>query len=216
MAMEKKKRKRDSFTSGVLILSLSAIIVKIIGLIYKIPMLRLLGSEGMGYFNSAYELFALFSSIATTGLPVAMAVMIASRRKGGAVFRAAIRLVLIVGIAGCALLIAFAKPFAEFLGSEMAAISIVAISPAVLLSCLSGAYRGYFQGNGKMAPTALSQLIEALGKLIPGLILASVALSLGFSVEVVAAFAVLGLVLGMAASLLFLSVLLYKGFCIFQ
>ena len=51
---EKRGFKENSFTSGVLILSLSAVIVKIIGLVYKIPMLRLLGSEGMGYFNSAY------------------------------------------------------------------------------------------------------------------------------------------------------------------
>ena len=77
----KKEKIRDNFTSGVLILSLSAIIVKIIGLIYKIPMLRLLGSEGMGYFNSAYEIYALFSTVATTGLPVAMSVMISSRRE---------------------------------------------------------------------------------------------------------------------------------------
>jgi stage V sporulation protein B len=54
MASDKKRTEKDSFASGVLILSISAIIVKIIGLVYKIPMLRLLGSEGMGYFNSAY------------------------------------------------------------------------------------------------------------------------------------------------------------------
>ena len=67
----------DGFFSGGCILSLSAISVKIVGLVYKIPMLRLLGSEGMGYFNSAYELYTLLCVIATAGLPVAMAVMIA-------------------------------------------------------------------------------------------------------------------------------------------
>ena len=54
-----KKEGNRNFYSGVLVLSLSAVIVKIIGLVYKIPMLRLLGSEGMGYFNSAYEIYAL-------------------------------------------------------------------------------------------------------------------------------------------------------------
>ncbi len=78
--------------SGVLMLSLSAVIVKVIGLIYKIPMLRLLGSEGMGYFNSAYEIYTLFCTLATTGLPVAMSVLISSGRNSQKVFNTAIRL----------------------------------------------------------------------------------------------------------------------------
>ena len=68
----KRQDKSDGFASGVLILSLSAVIVKIIGLIYKIPMLTLLGSEGMGYFNSAYEIYTLFGVVSTAGLPFAI------------------------------------------------------------------------------------------------------------------------------------------------
>lgn len=199
--------KKDRFSSGVLILSLSAIIVKIIGLIYKIPMLRLLGSEGMGYFNSAYELYTLFCTVATTGLPVAMSVMIAREREGGAraILRAAMKLFFALGIVGGVIMIAFAKPFALFLGNGGAAYSILAIAPTVLLICLSGAFRGYFQGKSLMAPTAISQVIEALGKLILGLIFAFVALRAGFSVEVVAAFAVLGLTLGTLVSVVYLA-----------
>ena len=191
-------------------LSLSAVIVKIIGLIYKIPMLRLLGSEGMGYFNSAYEIYALFCSVATTGLPVAMAVMISSEGEGkrgaGRIFRAALRLFLILGAVGCALMLIFARPFASFLGNASAAPCLAAIAPCVLLICVSSAYRGYFQGKGRMAPTAISQTIEALGKLILGLILASVALMSGLSVPLVAAFAVMGLTLGEGVSALYLAV----------
>ncbi len=200
--------KKDSFTSGVLILSLSAVIVKIIGLIYKIPMLRLLGSEGMGYFNSAYEIYTLFCTVATTGLPVAMSVMISSRRDGGGareIFYAAIKLFLILGVIGCGIMIAFAKPFAVFLGSEKAAYCILAIAPTVFLICLSSAFRGYFQGKSRMAPTAVSQIIEALGKLVLGLIFAFVALSAGLSTEIVAAFAVMGLTLGTLVSVLYLA-----------
>ena len=208
MASDKKRTEKDSFASGVLILSLSAIIVKIIGLVYKIPMLRLLGSEGMGYFNSAYEIYALFSTVATTGLPVAMSVMISSRRGRGAreIFKAAIMLFFVLGIVGSGIMIAFAKPFAIFLGSGKAAYCILAISPTVLLICLSSAYRGYFQGKNKMAPTAVSQVIEALLKLILGLIFAFIALNAGFKTEAVAAFAVMGLALGIAVSLFYLAV----------
>ncbi len=206
--------KKDSFTSGVLILSLSAVIVKIIGLIYKIPMLRLLGSEGMGYFNSAYEIYTLFCTVATTGLPVAMSVMISSRRDGGGakeIFQAAVKLFLLLGVVGCGVMVAFAKPFAVFLGNGKAAYSILAISPTVLLICLSSAFRGYFQGKNRMAPTAVSQIIEALGKLILGLIFAFVALNSGFSNEIVAAFAVMGLTLGTLVSVLYLALTKHFG-----
>ena len=208
MAGNRVRTKKDSFTSGVLILSLSAITVKIIGLVYKIPMLRLLGSEGMGYFNSAYEIYALFCAVATTGLPVAMSVMISARREKSArdIFKASLVLFCVLGAAGCGSMIAFAKPFATFLGSEKAAFCIAAISPTVFLICLSGAYRGFFQGKNKMVPTAVSQIIEALGKLVLGLIFAFIALKAGFSIEVVAAFAVMGLTLGTAVSLLYLAV----------
>ena len=190
-------------------LTLSAIIVKAIGLVYKIPMLRLLGSEGMGYFNSAYELYALFCTVSTAGLPVAMSVMISSSRNKEKdlthrIFSIALKLFLILGIVGSVALFAFAHPISAFLKSEKAYYSIIAISPTVFLICLSSAYRGYFQGLGRMAPTAISQVIEALCKLVLGLIFAYIALSAGLETQSVAAFAVLGLVSGTAISALYL------------
>ncbi len=204
---EKKTKKKDGFLSGVLILSLSAVIVKIIGLVYKIPMLRLLGSEGMGYFNSAYELYTLFCTFSTAGLPVAMSVLISSSREEGRpakVFRVAMRLFLVLGLLCTCILFAFASPFASFLGEQKAFYCICAISPTVFFICLVSAYRGYFQGQGSMTETAFSQILEALGKLLLGLLFASVALQMGYSGEKVAAFAVLGLTLGTAISLLYL------------
>ena len=204
-----EKRKKDEFFSGVLILSLSAIIVKVIGLIYKIPMLGLLGSEGMGYFNSAYEVYTFFCSIATTGLPVAMAVMISSKNgeesESRRIFRVSLGAFLVFGGIGCLTMIAFARPFAEFLGSDKALRCMLAIAPTVLLICISGAYRGFFQGKGRMLPTALSQVIEALGKLILGLLLALIALNFGADTPTVAAMAALGLTLGVGVSVLYLA-----------
>jgi len=201
----------DGFMSGVAILSLSAVIVKIIGLIYKIPMLRLLGSEGMGYFNSAYEIYTLFCTVATTGLPVAMSAIISSlgkedtARRAEDVRRVAGRVFLLLGVIGSAIMIAFARPFAVFLGNESAFWCVVAIAPTVFLICIVSTYRGYFQGFGKMLPTAVSQIIEAGGKLVLGLVFAYGALNAGLGVELVAAFAVLGLVLSSAMSALYLA-----------
>ena len=208
---EKKLKKGGNFLSGVMALSVSAIIVKIIGLVYKIPMLRLLGSEGMGYFNSAYEIYALLCVISTAGLPVAMSVMISrcDSREGAAekIYSISMRLFLTLGAVGSVLMLALSYPFASFLGNSKSFYSILAISPTLFFICAVSAFRGYFQGKSRMMPTAVSQLIEASGKLILGILFASIALYAGLSVEATAACAVLGLFLGSVASAAYLLVL---------
>ena len=78
--MTTRTTKRPSFLSGVSVLTLSAVVVKVIGLLYRIPMLDRLGTEGMGYFNTAYELYALFCALSTAGLPVAITISLSSLR----------------------------------------------------------------------------------------------------------------------------------------
>ncbi len=203
-----KKRRDGGFLSGVMVLSLSAIAVKIIGLIYKIPMLGLLGSEGMGYFNSAYEIYALFCAISTAGLPIAASLLISrcNSRDGAAqaVFGISLKLFVVIGSVSTAIMIALAYPLAKFLGNGNGVYPILAIAPTLLFICAVSAYRGYFQGMSRMAPTAVSQLIEALGKLVFGIVLALLALRLGLETEEVAAFAVLGLLLGSVISLVYM------------
>ena len=160
-----QKNTKKTFLSGVLLLTLSTVLVKVIGLIYKIPMLAYLGSEGMGYFNTAYELYALFCVISTAGLPVAMSVLIAAfeaegnTRDAGRVFRVSLALFAGVGGVGTLLLWGLSAPFAALLGSPLSAACMRAISPTVFLICLSSAFRGYFQGRRSMLPTAISQVI---------------------------------------------------------
>ena len=206
----KRQDKSDGFASGVLILTLSAVIVKIIGLIYKIPMLTLLGSEGMGYFNSAYEIYTLFGVVSTAGLPVAMSVLIARARCGGEltekkIFSVAMTLFLSLGVVGSLLMLGLAPAFSSALGSNRAVFCMIAISPTVFFICLSSVYRGFFQGLGRMRETAISQVIEAALKLILGLVFAYIALRCGYSAPKIAACAVLGLVAGSAASALYLA-----------
>lgn len=203
-----KDKGRKGFYSGVLVLSVSAVIVKIIGLVFKIPMLRLLGSEGMGYFNSAYEIYALLCVISTSGLPVAMSVIISREQENAErVFKSSMRLLLILGGAGSGIMLALSYPLARFLGNEKSFYAILAIAPTLLFICVTSAYRGYFQGRGNMSPTALSQVIEAMCKLILGLLFASIALNCGARGEVAAACAVLGLPIGGALSSLCLGLI---------
>ena len=207
-----KVRSTNRFLSGVSVLTVSALIVKVIGLFYKIPLLRCLGTEGMGYFNTAYELYALFCVISTAGLPVAMAVLIARAEAGGQtqtvrrIYRTALWTFLALGATGSLILFGFSEPLSNFLKNPDAATCLRFISPTVFLICLSGAGRGFFQGKGSMLPTAISQVIEALGKLILGLLFAVTALHNQCSIPVTAAFAVLGLTVGTGVSALYLTV----------
>ena len=208
----RNQTEKKTFLSGVLLLTVSTVLVKIVGLLYKIPMLSYLGSEGMGYFNSAYEIYALFCVIATAGLPVALSVLIsASIAKGNSVevrriFRIALRIFLGIGITGTVLMAAFSGVFCNLIKSENARLCILSISPTVLTVCVSSALRGYFQGHQKMLQTAVSQLIEAVGKLAFGLLFAKLALDAGRATNEVAAAAGLGLTLGTFLSMLYLIV----------
>ncbi|MBE6588667.1 MAG: polysaccharide biosynthesis protein [Ruminococcaceae bacterium] len=198
------------FFSGVLLLSLSTVLVKIIGLIYKIPMLSYLGSEGMGYFNSAYEIYALFCVIATAGLPVALSVLIsgavANRNPSRVeqIYSVAFRIFLGIGLVGCGAMWLFARQFCKWIQSENAYGVILAIAPTFFFVCVSSAIRGYFQGFQRMLPTALSQLLESVGKLVFGLLFASLALNSGQPTESVAAAAGWGLSFGTALSTAYL------------
>ena len=201
------------FMSGVLVLSLSTFAVKIIGLAYKIPMLDLLGAEGMGYFNSAYEIYALLCVIATAGLPIALSILVSVNVERGdlaavkKVYRGALRLFLLLGTVGGAAMLAFADKMAAFIENPSAAPCIRAIAPALLCVCISSAVRGYFQGLGNMTPTAISQLIEAIGKLTLGVLFAALAQKAGYDTASAAAFGILGLSAGTLASALYLLIL---------
>lgn len=210
--MRKKKLlgTRGGFVSGVLLLSASTLAVKVIGLAYKIPMMSLLGAEGMGYFNSAYEIYALLCVISTAGLPVALSMLVSACRERGDLlserrtYRVAMTLFTALGGTGCLIMLAFSNILAAFIENADAAASVRAIAPALLFVCISSAVRGYFQGLSRMAPTAISQLIEAIGKLILGILFARLAIVSGYGIPETAAFAVLGLSIGALLSALYL------------
>ncbi len=205
-----RQNTKKVFFSGVLLLSLSTVLVKILGLVYKIPMLSYLGSEGMGYFHSAYELYALFCIIATAGLPVALSVLISEALAKGEtdsvkrIYRAAMTVFLAVGLLGTLAMIVFADRFCAWIKSDHAYSCVISIAPTLFFVCVSSAVRGYFQGHQRMLPTALSQLIEAIGKLAFGLLFAHTSLERGATTPQVAAAAGWGLTLGSALATLYL------------
>ncbi len=179
---------------GVALLSVSAVLVKMIGVCFKIPLVHLLGTEGMGYFNAAYDVYALLCLTSTTGLPVAVSVMVNRKSKWQrAIFRVSMLTFTALGVLWSVAVFVLAEPIARVIGAPLAAGSLRTIAPALLFICLTSALRGYFQGKGNMQPTAVSQVVEAMGKLVLGLLLSYIAVRLGMPLHRAAACAVLGL-----------------------
>ena len=164
--------KSQNFLRGAFFLSLATAAVKIIGALYKIPIQRLLG-DGSSTYGVAYNIYATVFVIATAGLPVAISKMVSESRTIGTndterIFSVAFHVFLVIGTIASLFILFFADWIAALMGSEDAVWAIRAIAPSVFLIVFICPYRGYYQGHGNMMPTAISQVIEAVGKLIFG------------------------------------------------
>ncbi len=195
------KERKNSFFGGAAILAVGIAIVKVIGAIYKIPLTNTLG-DGYADFYNAYNIYALMLTMSTAGLPVAVSKLISESSTLGRenqvrrIFRVSMSAFLVIGAVSFCAMFFFADQLADLQNDPLAALSIRVLSPAVFfVACLS-AFRGYFQGHSRMAPTAVSQIIEALCKLFIGLSLAMLLLKLGQSEAVAAAGAIAGVTIG--------------------
>ena len=200
----------NEFKKDAAILTASALIVKVIGVIYKVPLSYMLTDEGMGYFNSAYTIFATFYVICAAGVPKAVSILICeARTRGDASLSDKIlirtrRIFLFIGAIFTLTLFVMAKPLSLLVGNDGAFASVVCVSFSLVFIAVSGVMRGYLNGMGRQLPIALCELIEATFKLTLGLTLAKISIAKGLPLELTAAFAVSGISLGAAASSFFL------------
>jgi len=169
------KNKKQSFVEGAIVLSLSMIIVKLVGAIFKLPLTSILGGEGMGYFSSAYTIFNLFNSIAIAGLPVAISKIVAEKmslhkyRDVKNILKVSTIFFSLLGIILTVIMFLTSKILAGALNNTGAIFSMLALSPSIFFICIMSIYKGYYQGLNQMTPTAISQVIEALFKMTCGL-----------------------------------------------
>ena len=182
--------KKQSVLDGAVILMAGVIAVKIIGVLFKMPLSNMIGSVGRGYFSSAYEIITPILAVAMTGLPVAISRMVAENvalgncREARAVFSVSKKVFTAVGIAGTVILLAAAVPYAKLTGKGdyfNVLLPVISVSPLVFICCIVSAYRGYYEGLQNMTPVAVSQIIEAFGKLCIGLALAKTVSVIGIS-----------------------------------
>ena len=215
------KTKGQNYMHGAAILTVGVVIMKILGFIYKIPLGNILGDEGFSMFTSAYNIYYVFFTLATAGLPVALSRLVAEADANGRAkqeektFRVALVTFFVIGTVFALILWCFPNWLADnYLENPDAAPSIRAMAPSILLVCLVSAYRGYCQGNGNMLPTTVDEVLEVLFKVISGLILASVIMSMGLGKPAASAGAIFGVSIGSVVSLLYMVVYKRKNYSI--
>lgn len=210
------KERRQNFVTGAAILAAAVAVTKVIGALYKIPLGNLLDKEGMAHFYVAYNIYNLLVILSTAGLPLALSRLVSQAHALGRVnqrrrvFRVALVLFFAIGAVCSGVMLLFPRQLAVLLHDSKAAPAILALSPSVLCVCLIAAIRGYTQGQGNMKPTAASQIIESLCKLLVGLSLAWLLLGRNFGSDIAAAGAIAGVSVGSLISLLVLAVYLLR------
>ncbi|MCI8422729.1 MAG: polysaccharide biosynthesis protein [Lawsonibacter sp.] len=200
-------QKQNTFFGGAVILAAGIFIVKIIGMFYKIPLINIIGAQGNSDFTNAYSIYAVLLTISTAGLPVAVSKLVSEAnavdRRGQVRRIFLLSLILFLALGSISFLVMYfrADALAALMHDSRAASGIRSLAPAVIcVGCLS-AFRGYTQGHNNMLPTSVSQIIEALCKLVVGLGLAYLLMRGGAGEDEAAAGAITGVTVGTIVAL---------------
>ena len=206
--------KKQSFIKGAAILAAAGLITKILGAIYRIPLGRIVGSEAMGYYGTAYTVYTWALTVSAYAIPIAISKLTAEKLELGRrdeakrIFRVALTFISIVGLFFSIALYVFAKDIANLLNNPGSYIAILFVVPSVFLFSVTGALRGYFQGMQNMMPSAISQVFEQLGRVVFGFVLAIMLLPLGY--QQAAGGAVAGTTIGGIISIITLLYIYFK------
>ncbi len=170
--MENKKRSRGKESNFVVqgsILAIASIVVRIIGIAYRIPMINIIGDEGMGYYGTAFNVYNIALLLSSYSLPLAVSKMVSARlankqyRNADRIFRAALGYATVVGAITAAVIWFGADFFAsKVFFMPYASFALKTLAPTVWIMAYLGVFRGYFQGRGTMVPTACSQVFEQI------------------------------------------------------
>ena len=212
--------KKQNFLHGAALLAGAAAIVKVLGALYKIPLNAIIGAQGFSYFYTAYEIYSVLLLISTAGLPVAVSRLISQANSLGhynqvrQVYRTARNIFLVLGLISSLLMTLFCRQLANFMEQPDAWFAIGCLGPCALLVCLLSAYRGFFQGQGNMIPTSVSEVLEAFFKLVIGVATAIVLLKVTRDVSFAAGGAILGVTCSCLISAFYLSSKFHKAYSV--
>ena len=189
---------RNLFVRGALILGLAGILSKLLGSVYTIFLQNIIGDRGIGLYQMAYPIYSTLLILSTAGFPVAVSKFVAEHIALGdftgakKVFRVSFFLLFFSGLGFFLLLFYGAEKFAVWFGDRDAMHAIKLIAPALLIVPIMSAIRGYFQGWQRMEPTATSQVVEQIARVVTILAAAILLLRMGYGEEYAAAGAAFG------------------------
>lgn len=176
---------KKSFMQGAVVLGGAGLIIKLLGAFFRIPLGNLIDTDGMAYYQMAYSFYVLFLTLSTAGIPIAISKLVSERVAIGRydeayrVFRISFIWLFCVGIISATTLFFGAEKIAQLVRLDQVQYSLMAIAPALVFVPVMAAYRGYFQGMQDMRPTAASQVVEQLFRVVVGFGLAYMLLPKG-------------------------------------
>ncbi len=176
MERKAKREGRGAFLKGAAWIAAGGFIAKLIGALYRIPLTNLIGGRGLGLYQLVYPVYCLLLTVSATGIPSSIAKLTAERIAKGendrAVLKTAMKLFLLIGVAG-SILMALTAPFlSKAQGSQEVLGGYYALAPSVFFVSAISVFRGWFQGRNRMFPTALSEITEQVVKVGVGLLFA--------------------------------------------
>ncbi len=186
--MSEQKKSGHNFLVQGSILAIAAIIAKIIGMLYRVPLQNILGNEGNGYYSTANEIYAILLMVSCFNMPLAVSKLVSERvhkgeyRNAHRVFLCAIRFSMLLGGAIALVTYICAGFITKYMMSmQLAVYGLRVLAPAIFISAILGTFRGYFQGFSNMVPTAVSQVIEQIINAVISLVCANIMFSYGTS-----------------------------------
>ena len=181
-----KRENNSNFVIQGTILAVAGIIVRLIGILYRVPMTNIIGDEGMGYYSTAFNVYNIMLILSSYSLPLAVSKMVAARiargqyRSMNRVLKAALVYATVAGGLACFITWNFAEFFADTLfNTPFCVYALRTLAPTIWIMAYLGVLRGYFQGHGTMIPTAISQILEQIVNAVISVVAASVLFKVG-------------------------------------
>ena len=179
-------RKESNFVVQGSILAVAGIVVRLIGILYRVPMTNIIGDEGMGYYSTAFNVYNIMLILSSYSLPLAVSKMVSARMAKGQyrnsvrVLKAALVYATVVGGLACFITWNFAGFFATTaFNTPFCIYALKTLAPTIWIMAYLGVLRGFFQGHGTMIPTAISQIFEQIVNAVISVVAASVLFKVG-------------------------------------
>lgn len=184
-----RKRRAVNFVVQGGILAMAGILVRMIGMLYRMPLNDIIGKQGNGYYTSAFNVYNILLILSSYSMPVAVSKMISARiargeyRNCSRILKAALIYATVIGCAASLALWFGADLFADMIRTPFSRYALKSLAPTIWIMAYLGVLRGYFQGTGTMVPTAISQILEQIINAVVSVTAAGILFNAGMSMN---------------------------------